>query len=260
MKKICILAALIAASTLAAAAPAAPIEGVVSKVVDGDTLWFTAAGKPPLVVRLRDIDAPEICQPWGDQAQRALTELALNKTATLRIAARDAHGRTLGSVFVDAVDLGQLLVAEGHAWSTRTRYDQGPLVKQERMAKALGRGLHTLGGNVAPWDFRAAHGSCAASDSAIAARPAPVTAPSLASQPPMATSRPVPAVDRQTATPHARCDGRTRCTQMTSCGEARYFLANCPGVQMDGDGDGIPCESQWCSQDVESRSARGRRK
>jgi cold shock CspA family protein len=33
-----------------------------------------------------------------------------------------------------------------------------------------------------------------------------------------------------------RCDGRTHCSQMTSCSEARYFLANCPGVQMDGPG------------------------
>ncbi|MGH8173434.1 MAG: excalibur calcium-binding domain-containing protein [Rhodanobacteraceae bacterium] len=42
------------------------------------------------------------------------------------------------------------------------------------------------------------------------------------------------------------CDGRTRCTQMTSCEEATYFLENCPGVKMDGDNDGVPCEQQWC--------------
>lgn len=42
------------------------------------------------------------------------------------------------------------------------------------------------------------------------------------------------------------CDGRTHCNQMTSCAEAKYFLANCPNVKMDGDHDGIPCEQQWC--------------
>ena len=47
--------------------------------------------------------------------------------------------------------------------------------------------------------------------------------------------------------PTFRCDGRTHCSQMTSCAEARHFLENCPGVKMDGDGDGIPCEEQWCS-------------
>lgn len=43
-----------------------------------------------------------------------------------------------------------------------------------------------------------------------------------------------------------KCDGRTRCTQMTSCEEAKFFINNCPNTKMDGDKDGIPCEDQWC--------------
>jgi len=43
-----------------------------------------------------------------------------------------------------------------------------------------------------------------------------------------------------------KCDGRIYCSQMKSCEEATFFLKNCPGVKMDGDGDGIPCEQQWC--------------
>jgi hypothetical protein len=43
-----------------------------------------------------------------------------------------------------------------------------------------------------------------------------------------------------------KCDGRTHCSQMTSCEEATYFLRNCPGTKMDGDNDGIPCEKQLC--------------
>ena len=45
-----------------------------------------------------------------------------------------------------------------------------------------------------------------------------------------------------------RCDGRTHCSQMKSCEEARFFLEKCPGTKMDGDGDGIPCEDQWCGR------------
>jgi hypothetical protein len=44
------------------------------------------------------------------------------------------------------------------------------------------------------------------------------------------------------------CDGRQYCSQMRSCAEAKYFLANCPGAKMDGDHNGIPCEKQWCSR------------
>ena len=53
-----------------------------------------------------------------------------------------------------------------------------------------------------------------------------------------------PAVGLAAARYH--CDGRIYCSQMTSCEEATYFLRNCPGVKMDGEGDGIPCERQWC--------------
>jgi hypothetical protein len=42
------------------------------------------------------------------------------------------------------------------------------------------------------------------------------------------------------------CDGRIYCSQMRSCEEATFFLKNCPGTKMDGDGDGIPCEEQHC--------------
>ena len=41
------------------------------------------------------------------------------------------------------------------------------------------------------------------------------------------------------------CDGRQHCSQMGSYEEALYFLRNCPNTKMDGDGDGIPCESQF---------------
>jgi len=42
------------------------------------------------------------------------------------------------------------------------------------------------------------------------------------------------------------CDGRTHCSQMRSCAEAKYFLKHCPNTKMDGNGDGVPCERQWC--------------
>jgi cold shock CspA family protein len=43
-----------------------------------------------------------------------------------------------------------------------------------------------------------------------------------------------------------QCAGKTRCNQMTSCEEAMFYLRHCPGSVTDGDGDGRPCEDQWC--------------
>ncbi len=65
-------------------------------------------------------------------------------------------------------------------------------------------------------------------------------------QPVAAESRPAVDVSAAPASDF-RCDGRTLCSQMTSCPEAEYFLANCPGTQMDGNLDGEPCEQQWCN-------------
>ena len=44
------------------------------------------------------------------------------------------------------------------------------------------------------------------------------------------------------------CTGKTRCSEMVSCDEARFYLNNCPGTRMDGDADGIPCEQQFCGR------------
>jgi hypothetical protein len=71
-----------------------------------------------------------------------------------------------------------------------------------------------------------------------------------ADTPPQGVSvAPVPALNRPPAVSAFRCDGRLHCSQMTSCGEAKLFLRHCPGVKMDGDGDGVPCEQQWCTGD-----------
>ena len=160
MKRVFLACGWVFAVAVAGAAPRADIQGVVTHVSDGDSLSVTPAGQPPIVVRLSDIDAPEICQQGGAEARQALVELALNKPATLRTVGRDSYGRVLGVVTVDGVNLGVRMVEEGHAWSNRTRNDRGPLVKQERMAKALGRGLHATTGAIMPRDFRAQHGPC----------------------------------------------------------------------------------------------------
>jgi hypothetical protein len=104
---------------------------------------------------------------------------------------------------------------------------------------------------------RADRGASAAPAAAAATTAAPV-APAAAStgapqaSPPSRTpafASNVPATGA-TSTAGYRCDGRTYCSQMSSCAEARFFLAHCPGVKMDGDGNGVPCEQQWCGLGV----------
>ena len=43
--------------------------------------------------------------------------------------------------------------------------------------------------------------------------------------------------------PAFQCDGRVYCSDMHSRAEAEFFVKHCPGTKMDGDNDGVPCES-----------------
>lgn len=149
-----------AAPPKAAAASGRTVQGIVSQVTDGDTLWLKPAEGKPIEVRLKDIDAPEICQPWGEDSRKALAELTLNKVASLQVVAHDKYGRAVGTLMIEDTNVSRFMVENGHAWSTRSRYDQGPLVKQERMAAALRRGLHGQGGAVQPWEWRRSRGAC----------------------------------------------------------------------------------------------------
>jgi endonuclease YncB( thermonuclease family) len=149
------------ASTAAAKRPV-PFDATVTRVVDGDSLWLLpVGGDTPVEVRVQDIDAPEICQSGGREARAALAELVAQKTLYVQPRGRDTHGRMLALLMVQGVDVGAWMVVEGHAWSIRTKWDRGPLVKQERVAQSLRRGLWGVPGAVPPKDFRRSHGPCA---------------------------------------------------------------------------------------------------
>ncbi len=161
---------------LAQATPTKAVQGMITAVASGDTVTLTLADQKQISVRLRDIDAPESCQPWGAEARAALSTLALNKVATLHASGRDGQGQTVGNLMLDDLNVSRFLVENGHAWSVRTRWDQGPLVKQEKMARALTRGLHALPGAVQPKDFRRLHGQCAEVSGSTPATAAPAAA------------------------------------------------------------------------------------
>jgi len=154
-----LLVALAAAPAAAAKVPV--LEGTVRYVADGDSLGFAPTrGGTPLAVRLHGVDAPEICQAWGPEARAALQRKVAGRTLRLQVRGRDDRGRLLAQLRDGEVDIGQRLVAQGHAWSHRFRHDRGPYVQQERVAQALGRGLHAEPGVRTPREFRRVHGSC----------------------------------------------------------------------------------------------------
>lgn len=55
---------------------------------------------------------------------------------------------------------------------------------------------------------------------------------------------PVPrAVVRPKRERRLQCGGKRTCGEMNSCAEANFYLDECGVSRLDGDGDGVPCES-----------------
>ena len=107
------------------------LTGTISRVVDGDTLWLKTEGdSAPVVVRIEGIDAPESCQVGGAEATAALNALALGRSVTVRVVAQDDYGRTVGKVFDGSKDIGDRMVRDGQAWSSRYKYDRGTFLSR----------------------------------------------------------------------------------------------------------------------------------
>ena len=73
-----------------------PLENI--RVVDGDTIRAEAKGRE-IRIRLVEIDAPEMNQPFGAQSKNFLNRLLYEKDVTLIAQGEDRYGRVLGNLF-----------------------------------------------------------------------------------------------------------------------------------------------------------------
>lgn len=141
--------------------PRSSWSGKVTHVSDGDTLWVRPQqGGAPRSIRLDGIDAPELCQVYGEAARAALVARALGETVQVRVRGHDDFGRALARISLRGQDLGGWLVSQGHAWSYRYRGHDGPYARMEARARNERLGLFRLGQAERPRDFRRRHGSC----------------------------------------------------------------------------------------------------
>jgi endonuclease YncB( thermonuclease family) len=123
-------------------------------VHDGDTLTVLIDNRQ-VRVRLVDIDAPELKQPFGTRSRQSLSGLCFGKVASLDVRGHDRYNRTLARVTCGGADANAEQVRRGYAW-TFTRYARtdSPLFAIEREARAAHRGLWQDPAPVAPWEWR----------------------------------------------------------------------------------------------------------
>ena len=212
---------------------AAEFSGKVIAVLDGDTI-MVMQDKKPVKVRMAEIDAPEVghagmggkppnsqkAQPFGETSKRSLSDMVLGKQVKVTSQATDQYGRMVAHLSVDGLDVNAEQIRRGMAWEYSHFHSNKALIALQHDAMQAPRGLWALSDPTPPWEWRKLH-------------------PNVPRTPPGAV---VPSVVTAAAL-DASCDKKKQCSQMASCEEARDYLARCGTRTLDGDGDGMPCES-----------------
>ena len=129
----------------------------IAYIYDGDTVKIhTETGDFKL--RLSEIDAPELSQPDGKKARRALSKLCQkNAIIDVDISGTDRYNRQLGRLQCNHRDVAMALVANGYAWHYAYYSHNSELASAQINAQVHHLGLWKNLEAIAPWDWRKSH-------------------------------------------------------------------------------------------------------
>lgn len=133
---------------------AAAILCLVVGVHDGDTLTCLTDDKTQIKVRLAEIDAPELRQPYGYKSKQSLSDMCFKKQAELRPQAIDRYRRTVARVICEGTDANAEQVRLGMAWVYVKYSKDASLPPLQDTARAAGIGLWADPDPIPPWSFR----------------------------------------------------------------------------------------------------------
>jgi endonuclease YncB( thermonuclease family) len=142
---------------------AATLQGTVTGIADGDTLYVLDRDRREHRIRLLGIDAPEHGQPYGEAAKRSLKRFAHRKAVAIEWQERDQYGRVLGKVLVMGEDAGLHQLRTGMAWWNRRYAHEQPdgdairYREAEHAARKERLGLWSQRQPLPPWRWRYAN-------------------------------------------------------------------------------------------------------
>lgn len=217
------------------------------RVIDGDTVEVTPLSGQSERVRLLGIDAPEAQQEYGSESTSELAQCVNNAIVTIEWTERDRYDRLLGKVIANNIDCNLNQLQKGAAWhykeyqSSQTPYDRIEYANAEIVARLNGRGLWVNQYPIKPSDYRSGKNSSdlGFDNERLSSKGVSrcYSKPSAGAASGSGTIIPLPPTG-------AICSNfiKKTCSQLTTCVEAQQQLA-CGNSQIDGDKDGVPCES-----------------
>nr|WP_295085491.1 thermonuclease family protein [uncultured Roseateles sp.] len=161
--KLLLWACLIGLSAVVPAWADEMIRGQVVSVSGGDVLKLVDANGREYRLRLAFIDAPESGQPFGDEAQSALSAMVLGRQVTAQLHGQGANGFTLAELVEPNGHLVNLeLVQRGLAWpdyfDMQLKSEQGKYLGAVAAAQQARQGIWALDHLERPRDYRARAG------------------------------------------------------------------------------------------------------
>ena len=136
---------------LVIASPLFALSGKVVSIHDGDTITILQ-NKTQIKVRLFGVDAPELKQPYGKKSKQFLANLIAGKVVEVEENGKDRYKRTIGTVYLNGVDINAQMVANGYAWAYRKFSKK--YTAHESKAKSQKLGLWRDKEPTPPWEWR----------------------------------------------------------------------------------------------------------
>jgi endonuclease YncB( thermonuclease family) len=132
------------------------LTGEVIAVQDGDTVTLLGDANQLTKIRLAEIDAPELKQPYGNASKRMLSALVYRKDVTVVTKTIDKYGRTVGRIYEGDTDVNLTMVKQGGAWAYRKYLTDDTILAAEGHAKAAAAGIWGLQKDqrMPPWEWR----------------------------------------------------------------------------------------------------------
>ncbi|HEV8334541.1 MAG TPA: thermonuclease family protein [Steroidobacteraceae bacterium] len=129
--------------------------GPLVRVKDGDSLVAKVQGVA-MEIRLAEIDAPELEQPYGRVAKQELASLASGQQLVIMPIDTDRYGRTVAHVWNGSTHVNAELVKRGAAWFYSEYASTEALYDVEQQARNAKRGLWALPlqDRLEPWEWR----------------------------------------------------------------------------------------------------------
>lgn len=137
-------------------ASAQPITARVVGVHDGDSITVLTSENNQIKIRLAEIDAPELSQPFGKKAKQLLSLMVFGKDVSITPLTIDKYGRTVARVYQAQNDINLAMVQTGAAWAYRKYVTDQAFLEAEAEAKKAGIGLWALQPDqiTPPWEWR----------------------------------------------------------------------------------------------------------